>query len=102
MREIPLDAVPSQSLRVLLGDQECSLNVYQRGARLYLDLDVNGRPICVGAVCLDDGVLPQSPTAHFSGSLRFVDTRGREAPRWDGLGARWALLWRAPDEPLTA
>ena len=98
MREIPLDAEPSQSLRVLLGDQECSLNVYQRGPRLYLDLDVDGRRICTGAVCLDRADMPVSPTAHFSGRLRFADTRGREAPRWDGLGARWTLLWLSEDE----
>ena len=87
---------PIPDLHALLGDQECACTVYQRGPRLYLDLNVDGHQICTGAVCLDRVDMPVSPTAHFSGRLRFVDTRGREAPRWDGLGTRWRLLWISP------
>ena len=100
IREIPLAAEPAQSLQILLDDQECAISVYTREPRLYLDLDVDGRRICTGAVCLDGAGVLQSPTAYFSGSLHFVDTRGREAPQWDGLGTRWRLLWFSADEEL--
>lgn len=102
MIEIPLMAVPFQGLQILLDGQECTLAVYQRNARLYMDMDVGDVRVITGAVCLDGvGLLRHAQTV-FTGSLHFVDTQGREAPQWSGLGARWRMIYAAPGEVLPA
>lgn len=100
MVEIPLIAVPSQGLQIILGGQECTLAVYQRNARLYLDMDVGDTRVITGAVCLDGvGVVRHAQTV-FTGSLHFVDTQSHEAPLWSGLGARWLLIYLEPGEAI--
>lgn len=98
MLHIPLSPIPAQSFHILLDGQECALTLYLRGERLYLDLDADGRRVRTGAVCLDRTDILQTPTPHFRGGLRFVDTRGGEPPRHEGLDSRWKLVWLAPDE----
>ena len=98
MLEIPLQALPSQELQVLLDDQACTLSLRWRHWRLYADLYVGDEPAFLGAVCLNGQKINQSPSAVFSGALVFVDTLGRQHPRWDGLGDRWALVYLNAEE----
>lgn len=100
MVEIPLMTAPSQSFQIILDDQECSIKVYQRNARLYLDLDRDGVRVVTGAVCLEGVSVIQIAQTLFKGSLHFVDTQGRTAPQWDGLGARWIMIYASAGEAL--
>ncbi|MEG2172380.1 MAG: hypothetical protein RRY29_03870 [Desulfovibrionaceae bacterium] len=93
MIEIPLIAVPSQSLQILLDGQECTISVYQRNARLYMDMDVGDVRVVTGAICLDGVNVVWHAQVVFTGSLHFVDTQGREAPQWAGLGSRWRMIF---------
>ena len=96
---IPLSAVPSQKIKVVLGDQDCEISVLTRGSRLYLDLSVNGVAVQQGALLLDSVSAIQVPTRVFSGTLAMVDTQGNAAPRWSGLGDRWRLCyWGAGED----
>ena len=92
MYEIPLDPIPAQRFSVTLDNRECAFHLYWRGRRLYCDMDVAGKRVETGSICRDRLHLLQSPTGLFSGRLFFTDTRGKEDPRWDGLGTRWLLL----------
>ena len=98
MEQIPLQAIPSQEVQVILDGQNCTLSVYWRWGHLYADLLVDSEPVFQGAICQNLQWVNQSPTALFSGGLVFVDALGDEAPRWDGLGTRWALLYLDADE----
>lgn len=98
MVEIPLQPIPAQEVQVILGGQNCTLSVYWRFGRLYADLLVDSEPIFTGAICQNLQWVNQSPSYLFSGGLMFVDTLGEEAPRWDGLGSRWSLLYLDADE----
>ena len=106
--EIPLVPMPSQSLHVMLGGQECTLRIYQRHmlpqrhsvlslGRLYLDLDVGATRVVTGAVCQDRQHILQHAQALFRGRLAFVDTEGVDPPRWEGLGTRWLLSYEYAD-----
>ena len=48
MLKIPLKQVPSQKLRVVLGGQNCTINLYYRFGNTYMDLVVGeiGRASC--------------------------------------------------------
>ena len=105
MTEVPLQPIPSQEVQVILGGQNCTLSVYWRFGHLYADLLVDSEPVFQGCVCQNLQWVNQSPSIEFSGGLIFVDSLGDEAPRWDGLGSRWALLYfdaAEAEDPQTA
>lgn len=102
MLELPLEATPNQEFLIVLGDQDCTIALYQRGARMYLDLAVSGQTVRRGAICqAGEGIL-QGATDAFAGQLHVVDERSQPdrqaAPQWEGLGTRWRLLWLTPAE----
>ena len=98
MVEIPLQPIPAQEVQVILDAQNCTLSVYWRFGHLYADLLVDSEPIFTGAICQNLQWVNQSPSPVFSGGLMFVDSLGEDAPRWDGLGSRWSLLYLDADE----
>lgn len=102
MLEIPLMAYVNQGLLVVLGEQECSVAIYQRGTGMYLDLYNGGETVCQGAICQPGMGIVQVATSAFSGQLYLLDTlsRGNEQqdPKWEGLGTRWRLYWLDAEE----
>jgi len=90
MQIIPLSAVPSQVISVLLGQQSCQISVRQRDTGLYLDLSVAGTIIVSGKLCTDG--VPLIPSyAGFTGQLTFLDTKGDQNPEYSGLDDRFVL-----------
>ena len=98
MKIIPLSAIPSQTLKVVLDDQDCEISVLTRGSRMYLDLVADGVTVQRGALLLDCVSAIQMPTRYFSGTLAMVDTQGNEAPQYAGLGERWQLCYWSDGE----
>jgi len=98
MVEIPLQPIPAQELQCILDSQNCTLRLYWRFWKLYMDLMVDSEPVFQGAICQNLQWVNQSPSPEFSGGLVFVDGLGDDAPRWDGLGTRWALLYLDVEE----
>ncbi|MNC43342.1 hypothetical protein D3C75_921980 [compost metagenome] len=96
--EIPLSPLPGQRLQIVLDDQNVTLTVRQKGPRMYIDLDVSGTPVMTGAICSDRTNVKQYKTMPFRGGLFFVDTEGRDAPQFEGLGTRWVLMYLSEDE----
>ena len=93
MKVIPLLAVPSQTLSVLLGEQNCQINVYQKSTGLFLDLAVYNNVIVRAVRCLDRLRMVRTAYQGFVGDLAFADTQGYEDPAYTGLGARFLLLY---------
>jgi hypothetical protein len=100
MRTIPLSPIPAQTLRVILGGQDCDLAVYWRQERLYLDLAVGAAVVCRGAICQNGANILQGPSRFFRGSLHFFDTEGRRPPHFEGLNERFFLVYADEDETL--
>ncbi|TAM15973.1 MAG: hypothetical protein EPN65_16800 [Pandoraea sp.] len=93
MQVIPLAAVPSQVLSVLLAGQNCQIKVYQKTTGLYLDFSMNDAPVKSGILCLDRVLLIRHAYLGFVGDLAFFDTQGVSDPAYTGLGARWQLVY---------
>ncbi len=85
MIQVPLGQIPAQTLYIILGDQNCTISVYWRQGRLYLDLSVDDVLICEGTICQNMADIVQSPSPDFSGTLAFFDLEGDHAPEWEGL-----------------
>ncbi len=96
MQIIPLSAIPAQTLNVVLSGRYCTVSVYWRQERLYLDLSADGVEVCRGAICQNRADVLQSRSPAFAGTLHFMDMEGDRPPHWQGLRSgntgRWLFL----------
>lgn len=110
MKQIQINAVPSQTLTVVLGGQSCQIALYQKqpivdeygvAAGLFFDLIVGGVPILTGVRCLDRTRLLLDRTyLGVVGDFMFFDTQGSgpptfsgSPPYYTGLGTQFLLLY---------
>lgn len=93
MQIIPLAAVASQTLKVVLAQQNCVLNVYQKSTGLYLDVILEGDTILAGVLTRDRVLCVRQSYLGFVGDLAFMDTQGTEDASFEGLGTRWVLMY---------
>lgn len=95
---IPLQPIASQRLQIVLDGQNCTIWLYYRWGRMYLDLTVDADPVLAGALCLNKVAVNLNPSLVFKGTLYFLDMQGNEAPQYAGLGDRWQLLYFSDGE----
>jgi len=98
MQSIPLEAKPSQTLKVTLDSQYVQLNIYTLPDGLFLDLLLNGTTVIQGALCVDRARLVREAYLGFSGDLMFIDTQGKLDPYYTDLGGRWQLIYLNANE----
>lgn len=98
MQQIPLQPIPSQSTKVVLGGQNCQLLVYQKPQGVFVDINVDGVDISVGTIARDAVPLISREYAGFSGNLLFIDSQGSADPSYEGLGDRFALVYLTAEE----
>lgn len=98
MQEIPLQSVPSQITKVVLGGQNVQLLVYQKPQGLFVDINSDGDEVVTGAIAYDVNPLVCIEYTGFLGNLLFVDAQGNESPEYTGLGDRYKLLYLDADE----
>lgn len=104
MQQIPLSQIPAQTLNVVLSDQYCTISVYWRQERLFLDLNVGATVIRQGAICQNRADVLQSKSSDFAGTLHFYDLEGDRPPRFErlhnGSSGRWVLVYVEEGEKL--
>lgn len=93
MLGIPLNAVPAQNLSVTLGGQACQLSLRTLRTGLVMDVLINGTPIARSVPCLNNNRIVRAAYTGFVGDLVFTDTQGDSDPTYDGLGARYQLIY---------
>lgn len=96
MLELPVSAFPNQNFQVILNNQNCTINLYQRKESLYMDLFVGDKEIGRGMICLPTVSIPMFNT-NFIGKIFVVDEwsepKFQEPPKWNGLGDRWKFYY---------
>lgn len=98
MIEVPLQAVPSQTVSVTLGGQACQLNIKSKLGVLYMDVYVNNAVVMLGVQCQNGNRILRSIYLGFLGDLIFVDTQGSSDPFYSGLGSRFLLEYLDTDD----
>lgn len=93
MQTVPLTAVASQTLNAVLGNQNCTLNIYTLSTGLFMDVLINNAPILSGALCLNQVSIIRDAYLGFVGDLVFTDTQGANDPDYTGLGSRYQLIY---------
>ena len=92
--QVPLQAVPSQTLQIVLNGQNCQIDVYMSGKRLYVDVALNDAYISIGVIARNlTPIVPTAPYSSFAGNLVFLDTQGSSDPSYAGLASRYQLLY---------
>lgn len=100
MQIIPLLPVPNQTLTVNLDGQICQINLYQRGANVFIDVLVNNVLVIGGVICQNLNRIVRSLYLGFIGDLAFIDNQGSTDPVYTGLGTRYSLAYIEADELL--
>lgn len=102
MINVPLSALPNQELLMFLDRQNCTINVYQRGARLYLDLFLNMEPIQRGAIILPKAPIITRVSHGFKGQFRMIDLKSKpdkpQIPNYRELGTKFYLFYLSETE----
>jgi len=93
MQTIPMLPVASQSIKVVLGAQNCQILIYQKPEGVFVDLNADGVDIVVGVIARDAVPIVCREYAGFIGNLIFIDTQGSSDPAYSGLGSRWTLTY---------
>jgi hypothetical protein len=100
MIQVPLSAIPSQSLSIRLGGQPCQISLRTNGSSLYFTLLVNNVSIIKYRLCQNrQRLLIDSKYKGFIGDFMFVDqSPADEPPQYSGLNSRWILYYLSDDE----
>ncbi len=98
MQSVPLQPVPSQSTKVVLGGQNCQILIYQKPQGCFVDINADGVDIVVGIIGRDAVPLVCREYTGFVGNLLFMDTQGSDDPSYEGLGSRFDLVYLTADE----
>jgi hypothetical protein len=91
--EVPLSALPSQELSLVLGNQDVTVRVLTRGDYLYLDVLKESTPVIQGQLIVTNQNLLPSGLADFIGNFQVVDINGNSDPVYTGLGTQYRLLY---------
>ena len=98
MLKIPLKQVPSQKLRVVLGGQNCTINLYYRFGNTYMDLVVGNNAVINGAICRNRSSVVNVANHVFAGALYFLDLLGDSDPNYKLFNDRYTLLYVSANE----
>ena len=90
---IPLNAVPSQTLSITLAGQPVKLEIYTLATGLFMDVLLNSVTICSGVPCYNANKIIREAYSGFIGDFVFYDQQGDSDPTYDGLGARYQLVY---------
>lgn len=83
---IPLDAVPNQSLTVVLGLKTWTITLESRLGDIYISLsNTTDGNVILNRICRDRVAV--------EGNFFFYDVDGIENPVFTGLGGRFVLVW---------
>jgi hypothetical protein len=94
MQIIPLQPVPSQTLAIVLNNQDCEISIHQKSTGLFFDLSSNGNVIVTSRYCANGVKIVRRPDSGFVGDFMFVDIEGKnQNPDYLGLGESFVLVY---------
>lgn len=94
---IPLSALASQTLNIILNQVVYRLDVYQRSTGLYMNVWISDTLTVAGAICQNLNPVMHADYLGIGGDFIFVDTQGSDDPTYDGLGSRYILTFKTTD-----
>ena len=93
MQVIPISALAAQTFNIVLGPQNCTINLYSKRGVMFCDLLVNNSALMTAVVCHDRVKLVRYAYLGFTGDLVFIDTQGTSDPDYTELGTRYIFCY---------
>ena len=93
MQSIPLQAVPSQVVSVVLAKQNCQIHIFQKSTGLYVDLTINDKRLVSTRLARNGVPLVRHKYLGMAGDLMFIDMQGSADPEYSGLDQRYKLVY---------
>ena len=85
---IQLDSVPNQSLSTALNDHDVDISVKSAYGLMFIDIAIDGNPVCAGVKCIPDvDLLPKPARELINGRLYFASIGG-EYPSIENIGTK--------------
>lgn len=99
VEQIPLAAVPSQTLAVVLDGQAAQIELRQNGGNIYFSLSLDDAPIVSTRICRNEQLLLiDARYRGFRGDFMFKDMQGDLDPVYTGLAGRFVLVFLTESE----
>ena len=83
--QVPLQAIPNQSLSTTIGTDRWFITLELRLGKMYISLNKNDKDVLLNRVCQD-----KNPAGY---GFVFYDLDGNNDPVFDELDARYLLIW---------
>lgn len=93
MQIIPIQAIPSQIVTVVLGGQNCQIQIDQKNPCIFVSINADGNDISLGVRARNVIALNANVYEPFDGNLIFWDNQGKDDPVYTGLGSRFLLVY---------
>ena len=93
MQEIPIQAIPSQTVSVSLAGQSVQVSIYQKAQGVFVDVTSDGIVAAIGTIARDAVALVCQDYKGFAGNLMFLDTQGSSDPDYTGVNTRFMLVY---------
>lgn len=93
MITLPMQPVPNQIIKAVLGGNEVILTLRQTYHGMQASIQSNGENVSLAVAVLNTVPINSRNTENFKGALFIVDTQGDLDPYPSGLGSRFQLVY---------
>ena len=94
MQIVPAQPLANQTVPIVLGNQGCSLNIYQTNYGLFMDVYVSGALIIGGVICQNQNRIVRDLYLGFQGDFVWLDNTGNgNDPYFTGIGTTYSLCY---------
>jgi len=90
---IPIQDVAGQKFSIVLGGQDCTIELFVRSTGMYCNLYVADSLVIGGVICQNMNRIVRDSYLGFLGDLVFHDTQGNLDPTTPGLGTRYVFVY---------
>lgn len=91
--QVPVQAIPSQSIAILLNNQKCVITLREMLNNQYFSLISNGKVICNNLLLQNNSTVIDASYTGFVGDFAVEDLQGSDRPSYEGWGSRWVLMY---------
>ena len=98
MLKIQTNAIPNQTFKTVVDNQNCTITLRTLGKKLFFTLKINDTQIISNQICQDRQQLVPFSYLGLLGNFFFVDDKGKLDPTYDGLNERFFLMFASEGE----
>jgi hypothetical protein len=98
MQEVPIQAIPSQVVSVVLDGQNVQIKIYQKDQGVFVDVNSDSVDVGIGTIARNAVQLVSRDYAGFRGNLMFLDIQGDLDPAYADFNTRYKFIYLTAEE----